>query len=1058
MPSVPSGPGWRWLAQWRRCRRASDWRRVRCGYEWDNTGEVAYAPAGDGEWRVSGDAVNTAARLQTAAGPGTVLVGNGTALAVAEVIVIDQPIDLSLKGKEQPVRAWRAVTPLPHRSRERAMGALRAPLMGRTAEVDQLHAAVERVRLRGTEVLLVIAPPGAGKTRLVEELAAQAGNEASPARLAVLRARLRPETISPASVAAQLFVSTLDPHPGTATDGQARQRARLRVAGELLGRAVPPDRAAQLMAEVGLLLDDRRPVAQAGSSAIALAEEREIRFGAWIEALDVFAAGRPQVWLLEDLHWSGGDILAFVEQAAGRPAAGGRLVLGTARPVLLEELAQRPAGVAKLTLMELPPLGIADAHGLVRALVGDALPPEVVEALVARSDGNPLFIEELLRSWVSLGTLAPMGEGRWTLTAGVEAVALPQTVQAIYAAQLDDLPDDARTLIRRASVAGRRVPRNSLLAMDLTAIEDALAVARRRELLEDAAADMVAGPLLSFRHALLRDACYSSLSRAERARLHARLATWYQQVSGSRADDVAEQIAGHYAAAIEHSSRLSPQLDEGLTVWAARALAVEWFRRAAGRALADAAHETGRSLLRRALDHADPAQPLVRAGLLLMLGEATAYTADMEAGASLLTDSLEAHRVALDEVTGDEQRDAARSGYGAAAAALGRVWIQQIRFEDAARLADEALGRLGGGDDSTVVPLLGIRGWIRATMTMDRSAMEDIDRSLGIAERVGDRRLALEVRDWRASALGELDEFEVGEWAAIEELAVELGDWRRAVKAMRMQAGAHVDDEHDLVWPLADRAEAIARRRGQEEDMCWIDYLRSEAGLASGDWERAMDAGLRAVDRGERNSYDRVVVRTLHVLLPMATARGDREVIEHAYRWHEARKEKFPDSPYARIMEAAIALHCMDADLMERSVPEIGPRLGSFDTAPSGPSWLAAIESVIESWLAAGELPAVGDAVARMHAALAREPDPTSLGRGTVDYLRARHLAALPDQPLEAASAARAALARFRSSRAPWWIGKAVSLLRLLGEATADEAAELEQINRRLGIARVSPR
>jgi class 3 adenylate cyclase/tetratricopeptide (TPR) repeat protein len=1012
--------------------------RLRVGV---NTGEVAYGTTDDDEWRVSGDAVNTAARLQTAAEPGTVLIGDGTALAVAESIALDAPVELALKGKNQTVPAWRAVTPLPARSREQAMGALRAPLLGREAEMRVIGAALARTQAGGSEALFVIAPPGVGKSRLTSEIAQRAQSERGQS-ITVLRVRLGPDSGSPATMVRQLFLA------GLGTDVPDTDRARTIV--QLLGEKVPGARGAELGAEVARLLAESDAAAEPVLAA-GLGDEREVRFRQWTESLEALAAGRPHLWLIEDLHWADGDVLAFIEQVADRPAAGGRFLLATARPTLLEQLRERP-DLPVGTILELAPLAAPNAGELVNALVGEALPRELVEAVIARSDGNPLFIEELLRSWISLGTLVARDDGTWQLTRAVGALALPQTVQQIYGAQLDDLPAGTRALVRRASVAGRNVPRHSLGTFEVPDTDGALAIARRRALLDDAPADPVAGPLLGYRHALLRDAGYTSLARAERARLHARLAGWYRARAGTRVDDVAEQIAGHYGAAVDHASRLSPELDDGLDLEAARRLAIEWYERAARRALVGAEHESARSLLRQALRHAGGAGSLVRARLLLSLGEATAYTADMAQGAGLLSEAVDLYGAALDTTAAAADAAETRTGYAAAVAALARVWIQQVRFNDAGRLAGEALNRLPDDDDPAIAPLLGIRSWVTATLAPDRSAVIDADRALGIALHAGDRRLELEVRDWRASALGELGDFSIDEWLTIERLAVELGDWRRAVKAMRFQAAVLVDDEHERVWPITDRALEIAHRRGQEEDVCWIEYTRAEAAFASGDWDEAHASGMRAVELGERNSYDRAVVRTLHVLLPIATARGQREIVERSFLWHKARKHLFPDSPYARIMEAAIELHCSRAGLQPLQVPEVEPRLASFEGEPGGPSWLAALEVVLESWLVAGRLEAVAGAVSRMEQGVSGAPSTSRLGRGTTAFCRARLLAAQSAPPEDVQRPLREALQHFRASRAPWWMSKALRLLRDGGSATGDEAAELEHIVSQLGL------
>src|SRR4051794_22663077 len=164
--------------------------RVRVGVA---SGETVYGEASAERGPVTGDVVNVAARLQAAGEPETVTIGEATALAVADAIELERLPPLELKGKAEPVPAWRAVGVHAERSRERALGRLRAPTLGREDELGRLGAL-----LGSTGRVTVVAPPGVGKTRLLDELAAAAADAA------VLRARLRPDVLSPFEPVAQL--------------------------------------------------------------------------------------------------------------------------------------------------------------------------------------------------------------------------------------------------------------------------------------------------------------------------------------------------------------------------------------------------------------------------------------------------------------------------------------------------------------------------------------------------------------------------------------------------------------------------------------------------------------------------------------------------------------------------------------------------------------------------------------------------------------------------------------------------------------------------------------
>ena len=309
-------------------------------------------------------------------------------------------------------------------------------MLGRDAELGRLHDAIEAVSSeRRADRIVIVAPPGVGKSRLLAELAATTS-------ATVLRARVRPQATAPYETVAQLLAAA------DTTD----------LAEALANAGVPDARASVIREEVARLVEPAGDTAGGGGD---LAAERDARFDAWVSALDVLSRG-ASVWLIEDVHWAGGDLLAFLDHAGRAPSRHGRLVVATARPSLLETA---PAG-ARAQRIDLAPLPPTEASALVRALLGSALPDQLLAAVVERSDGTPLFIEELLRTWASVGTLV-LADGAWHLAVQPESVALPPTVQAIYAAQLDDLPPDARQVARRGAVAGRRVPLAAFPSLEL---------------------------------------------------------------------------------------------------------------------------------------------------------------------------------------------------------------------------------------------------------------------------------------------------------------------------------------------------------------------------------------------------------------------------------------------------------------------------------------------------------------------------------------------------------------------------------------------------------------
>src|SRR6266511_2683142 len=768
--------------------------RLRIGV---NTGEVAYVGSGPDRDRIIGDAVNTAARFQTAARPGTVLVGETTFLAVVEAIELEPAGALELKGKGEPVPAWTAVRVRPARSRDHAMGTLRAPMIGRDRELAMLAGELGEVageaRRRGT---------------------------------AFLRARCRPDVLGPYEPVAQLLAAGLagagfDRSGWTDDVVRRRGRAAAFVSERLIAAGATPARADVVAREThAVLWPEPSEAPPSGGTA-----DREARFAAWLSALAALVTPSPLLLLCEDVHWAGGDFLAFLEFAVDAEGDRGRLIVATCRPSLLDAAPAWAAGRPEQDrhVLDLSPLSQATAIELVHALVGDAVPPELVERIGERSDGNPLFIEELLRAWASAGLLT-VRDGRWVLAEGA-GVHLPATVQAIYAAQIDDLPAHA---------------------LEVVGGSEGVEVLARRGLVSGPEADTFAGTTYAFRHALLRDAGYGSLARAQRAQLHVRLARWVETVAGDRTAPVAEVVAGHYASALESMPALARQV-EGLGRAELEGLAATWFERAGDTALALSAQDAARSLFRRALDLTPAEAILDRARRWERLGDATDYAGDMDEGGRALREAVELYRRAMGEQGGSpDEAEEARAGYARALAALGMVWGQQLRFEEAARLADEGLRVMGRGDDVAVARLLHLRAWSRMLFAVQPGIRQDFERALALARASGDAALELEVAQSLAQLAVEEGEVALDEVLdgnrRIWELALGLGAWQRAVRTMRLNAGMLIEERTAEGWPLLEEAADLAEAHGLREDVAWIDYGRAEAGFVTGEWDRAWDA------------------------------------------------------------------------------------------------------------------------------------------------------------------------------------------------------------------------
>ena len=672
--------------------------RLRVGV---NTGEAVYGEATAERGPVTGDTVNVAARLQAAAAPGAVVVGEITRLAVAEGIELEELPPLELKGKSELVRAWRAADVLEERSRERALGSMRAPTLGRDAELARLNEP-----LGTTGRIVVVAPPGVGKTRLLTELAAGAAGRGA----VVMAARLRPDVLSPFEPVSQLLNS------GGGADKLIENLARQGV-GAARGRVV-----------VDLLT-------AIGTPSSVGPTERDQLFAAWLEGLDALAGDDAALWLVEDVHWASRDLLAFLEFAGGEQRSSGRLIVTTARPVLLEA---EDDWVAGATRVDLPPLAAQDTLKLVRALVGDALPDELTAEVAARSGGNPLFVEELLRMWASAGVLVANGNG-WLLVTPADEVPLPPTVQAIYAGQLDDLSAGARSLARRASVAGRRFPTSAFAPLGIDDADASLASLARRALLAGPLSDQALGESYAYRHALLRDAGYASLARAERAQLHLRLADWLASLDERVRSSLAEVIARHYAAALSSLPALVHELD-GRSLDAITDAAADWFERASSIAAGFAAWHSAMGLAARAVELTGDGRPVDRGRRLHAQATATMNAVGADAAIELARQAVAELRRGL-----SDDPAAARAGLATAGWSLGTFYRAQTLFNAAENVANELLETIGGPEDAAVARLLTLRALAaRAARDEFEGAMADATHALELARAHDDAATELE--------------------------------------------------------------------------------------------------------------------------------------------------------------------------------------------------------------------------------------------------------------------------------------------------------------------------
>ena len=556
-----------------------------------NTGEalvVLDARAELGEAMISGDVINTCARLQSAAPPGGVLVGEQTRRATERAIEYSDQILVTAKGKAEPVPASPAVAPRSRFGVEHGDTG-KAPLVGRTRELALLTDALARVRSdERPQLVTVVGVPGIGKSRLVHELWQQVDDD--PDLIVWRRGRSLPYGEGIAYWAL-----------GEIVKAQAG----------ILESDDAPETEAKLGAAVGALLSDRgeaawverhlRPLT--GLPVDESTPSREEAFAARRRFLEALAEDGPAILVFEDIHWADDDLLDFVDELADRLDSVPLLIVCTARPELLSRRPGWGGGKSNATTASLEQLSDADTARLLGALLDrSVLPAEMQEALLRHAGGVPLFAEEYAR----------------LIAAGEPTSDVPETLQGIVAARIDGLGAAEKSLLQDASVLGKVFWTDALAALSSSTaweLDERLRSLERREFVRRERRSAVEGARqYIFLHALVRDTAYGQIPRAARAEKHRRTAEWIAGLSHGRAEDRAEMLVHHLEAAIEYGEAAGLDVDD------LRPLVATALSDAADRAWALSMPPRAAQLYRRALDAAPPGTPT--APLQLRLGTA----------------------------------------------------------------------------------------------------------------------------------------------------------------------------------------------------------------------------------------------------------------------------------------------------------------------------------------------------------------------------------------------------------------------------------------------------
>jgi class 3 adenylate cyclase len=489
-----------------------------------NTGEVAGADGATDHGFVAGDAVNTAARLQTAAPSGGIVIGPQTRRLVEGAVRLRSHAAVGAKGKRRPLRMWDVeglVDPAGRSTRGSAV-----PLVGRRAELRMLNTRFRRAVDRDRSVLVTVAgPAGIGKSRILREFVAGVEDEAT-----VVVGRCLPYGEGITYWPLIEIVNELAGATGTSE-----------IEDLLSGDSQPRAVASRVAAAAG----------RSGASATEVDVQWAVR-----RLFEALARRGPLVAAFDDIHWAEPAMLDLIEHVAAQ-ATGPILIVCLARGDLLERRPAWASAGGRGSIIRLEPLSDTDSARLLGKLATRRRAKIRRDEVMYAAEGNPLFLEQLV-----------------AMRADDPGVRTPPTIQALLAARIDALPVRERRIIEAASIEGRGFHRGAVRALveQKRSVDAALAALVDRELIRHDRPEFAGETGYRFTHILVRDAAYDLLAKRRRADLHVAYVGWLlgRDDRGSAADEI---VGYHLEQAYEYRSQLGRAGDERHRDLAARASA-----------------------------------------------------------------------------------------------------------------------------------------------------------------------------------------------------------------------------------------------------------------------------------------------------------------------------------------------------------------------------------------------------------------------------------------------------------------------------------------------------
>ncbi len=793
------------------------------------TGEAAVTIGATNQGMVAGDLVNTASRLQSAAAPGTVLVGEATYRAAAGAIAFEPVGEQDLKGKAAPVAAYRALRVVAKRGGVGRSDQLEAPFVGREAELRLLkdfHAATGEERR--PRLVSIMGQGGIGKSRLVWEFQKYLDGVTEVAYWHYGR--------SPAYGEGITFWALAEMVRGRAgiVEGEDGTEARTKLAATLdefvtdegERRWIEP----RLLQLLGL------------EEATGANRERETLFAAWRTFFERIANRGTVLLVFEDLQWADEGLLDFIDHVLDWSRDRPLYLITLARPELLDRRPDWGAGRRNFTSLLLDPLSDDAMRELLRGLV-PGLPDSVATGILERAEGIPLYAVETVRMLLGDGRIERVGDS-YQPVGDAQPLSIPASLQALIAARLDGLDPADRALLQAASVMGKTFTVDAVA--DVSGEDPETLTARLRALVRRELLTLEADPQspergqYGFVQGLIREVAYGGLGRRDRRRLHLAAARHFETLDD---EGIAGVLAEHYVAAYQ----AQPDGPQGDAVAAQARVAL---RGAAERAVSLGSFTQATGYLEHALEVTN--DPDERAQLHKAAADAGRHSARDADG------MLAHYRAALDLV--GQTGDRARLLEATTDLARATGWVGHT--EQAAAMMHQALADFPDFD--------GTPGWVSLNTELSRvymllgkvtEALACSERVLPLAEHLELTRDVLELLVTRGATLATARR--LGEAIVLLLGAVSQG---RSLQLAELELRARVNlsyataaqDPH-LSYRVAREGLELARHLGMRGPGSYLLNNAADAGLRMGEWDWVVDQLSEAVAADPEGDFGALV-------------------------------------------------------------------------------------------------------------------------------------------------------------------------------------------------------